>query len=149
MSKFQKTSSINFHIPLLKFTIKHHSNHHQNPLNHFFIFINLLTYKYSSHSSQFHTPKVLLSCQRTFLSSPNLACVDDLFFSSPSFFCPFGISPFRNFVTSVIFVHLVASFFYFLAFYFFLAFLHFILFLFNILIIIIYFPAIRMYLGPM
>jgi len=142
MCKVQKFSSqsVNFHIPLLKFTIKHHSNHHQNPLNHFSIFINLLTYKYSSHSWQFHTSKVLLSCQRTFLSSPYLACVDELFFSSPSFFCPFRISPFEI-VPSVIFVHSVVPFFYFLACYFFLAFLHFILFQFSILIIVIYFST--------
>jgi len=40
--------------------------------------------------------KVLLSCQRTFLSSPYLACIDELFFSSPSVSCPFGISPFEK-----------------------------------------------------
>jgi len=77
---------------------------------------------------------------------PHLACVDELFFSSPSFTVPWEKS-LRNFVPSVILSLRLSL--YFLAFYFFLVFLHFILFLFNILIFVIYFPAIKMYLGPM
>jgi len=91
--------------------------------------------------------------KKLFSLLPHLVCVDELFFSSSNYCCPFGkvpseFCPFSNFVPLV-----VPSFFlffcFFLAFYFFLAFLHFILFLFSILIIVIYFPAIRMYLGPM
>ena len=60
------------------------------PLNNFPFFFEthiwLLIYKQSSHPSQFHIPKVLLSCQRTFLSSIQLV------FTSYSFLLPLFLS---------------------------------------------------------
>ena len=102
MSKVQKIfkSSVNFNIPFSKFIIIVH----QKPLNHFSIFINLITYKQSPHSTLQDTPKVLeLSKNFSLFSLIQLVLTSYSFllplFSVPSKKSirksPFGILPLR------------------------------------------------------
>jgi len=90
--------------------------------------------------------KVLLSCQRTFLSSPSFSlCWRAILFFSLFFLSlrkvPSKFGPFGNFVPSVVPLFSCSLFLF--------SFFHFILFLFSILIFVIYLFAIRIYLGAM